>query len=347
MLFVFWGQNGLVSLKKRSLIVIAVVILIVAIVLSSFVYLNSQKTYSGSVESLTIGLFPNELNALIYVADNQQYFRDNGLAITIKNYSSVLNAVNGAINGEVNIATASEFVLVGDALTDKNILTFTTIDKVDQSLIIGLKEKGISNIQDLAGKKIGVFKGSVNEFYLGRFLELHNMNINQVTLVDASAKLVDFLRNGTVDAVITGQPNINTLENLFGNQITEFPAQSEQSAYYNALCTNSWATAHPELIKRFLNSLSQAEQYIINNPYYVKTIIQNRLNYTSQYIADIWHNHRFSLSLDQSLLLAMRDEAQWLISNHLTNATAVPKFLDYVYLDGLISVEPGAVNIID
>ena len=310
------------TVQKRNLIIVAVVILVIAIVLSSFVYLNSQKTYTGPVESITIGLIPNELNALIYVADNQQYFSSNGLDVTIKNYSTILNAVNGAINGEVDIATASEFVLVGNALTNKNILTFATIDKVDQSLIIGLKEKGITNIQDLAGKKIGVFKGSVNEFYLGRFLELNNMNINQITLVDTSSKVVDFLRNGTVDAVITGQPNINTLENIFGNQITVFPAQSEQSAYYNALCTNSWATAHPELIKRFLNSLSQAEQYVINNPTQAKTIIQNRLNYTSQYIADVWSDHRFSLSLDQSLILSMQDESRWLIQNNLTNATA-------------------------
>jgi NitT/TauT family transport system substrate-binding protein len=320
--------------------------LVVAIASSSIVYLNSQKPYTGSVESLTIGLLPNELNALIYVADNQQYFSSNGLDVTIKNYSSILNAVNGAINGEVNITTASEFVIVENALTTKNIQTFATIDKVDQSVIIGLKDKGIINTQDLAGKKIGVFKGSVNEFYLGRFLELNNMNISQITLVDTSSRVVDFLRNGTVDAVITGQPNINTLENLFGNEITVFPAQSEQSAYYNVLCANGWATAHPELIRRFLNSLFQAEQYVINNPNQAKTTIQNRLNYTAQYIADVWSDHRFSLSLDQSLILSMQDESRWLIQNNLTNAIAVPNFTNYVYVNGLESVKSAAVTII-
>lgn len=334
------------SLKKRKLIIIAVTILAIAIVLSSFVYLNSQNPYTGSVESLTIGLFPNELNALIYVADNQQYFSSNGLDVTIKNYSSILTAINGAINGAVDITTASEFVLVGNALSDKNILTFATIDKVDQSLIIGLKDKGITNIQDLAGKKVGVFKGSVNEFYLGRFLELNNMNISQITLVDTSTKVVDFLRNGTVDAVITGQPNINTLENLFGNEITVFSAQNEQAAYYNVFCTNSWATDHPELIRRFLNSLSQAEQYVINNPAQAKTIIQNRLNYTAQYITDVWSDHRFSLSLDQSLILSMQDESRWLIQNNLTSATAVPNFTNYVYVNGLEAVKPASVTII-
>jgi ABC-type nitrate/sulfonate/bicarbonate transport system substrate-binding protein len=333
-------------ISKHKTIVLVATILVIAIVLSSFVYLNSQKPFTGTVESITIGLLPNELNTLIYVADNERYFSSNGLEVTIKNYSSILNAVNGALNGEVDIATASEFVLVGNALTNKNILAFATIDKVDQALIIGLKDKGITNIQDLVGKKIGVFKGSVNEFYLGRFLELNNMNISQVTLVDTSSKVVDFLRNGTVDAVITGQPNINTLKNIFGDEITLFPAQNEQSSYYNALCTNNWAMAHPELIERFLNSLSQAEQYVINNPTQAKNIIQNRLNYTSQYVAEVWSDHRFSLSLDQSLILSLQDESRWLIQNNLTNATAVPNFTNYVYVNGLEAVKPAAVTII-
>ncbi len=59
-----------------------------------------------------------------------------------------------------------------------------------------------------------------------------------------------------------------------------------------------------------------------------------------------WSENQFSLSLDQSLLLAMQDEAQWLISNHLTNATKVPDFINYVYEDGLKTEKPSAVNII-
>ena len=71
------------------------------------------------------------------------------------------------------------------------------------------------------------------------------------------------------------------------------------------------------------------------------------LNYTSEYLTTVWSDYQFSVTLDQAQLLAMQDEAQWLISNHLTNATTVPNFISYVYEDGLKSVKPGAVNIID
>ena len=59
------------------------------------------------------------------------------------------------------------------------------------------------------------------------------------------------------------------------------------------------------------------------------------MSISDAYADKVWSQNQFSLSLDQSLLLAMQDEAQWLISNNLTNATVVPNFIDYMYVDGL------------
>jgi hypothetical protein len=60
----------------------------------------------------------------------------------------------------------------------------------------------------------------------------------------------------------------------------------------------------------------------------------------------VWKQNQFSLSLDQSLILAMQDESRWLISNNLTTATSIPNFQNYIYIDGLNSVKPQSVNII-
>ncbi len=97
---------------------------------------------------------------------------------------------------------------------------------------------------------------------------------------------------------------------------------------------------------RFLESLSQAEDFVINHPAQAKAIVKNQMSLSDAYADKVWSQNQFSLSLDQSLLVAMQDEAQWLINNNLTNALFVPNFVDYVYVDGLNSVKPGAVNII-
>ena len=171
------------------------------------------------------------------------------------------------------------------------------------------------------------------------------MHLSQVTVIDTSSNVVGALTNGTVDAVITGQPNINRIKDIFGNQISIMPAQSVQAAYYGVLCTNSWATAHPKLIVRFINALAKAEDYMIKNPAEARNFIQNDLNYDSKYLSEVWSDHEFSLSLDQSLVVAMENEARWLISNNLSNQTVVPDFQAYIYLEGLTSVKPESVNV--
>lgn len=67
---------------KRNLTIIAVSILIIAIILSSFVYLFSQSPYSGKTESITVAYSPFESLTLFFVAENQQIFSKNGLNIT-------------------------------------------------------------------------------------------------------------------------------------------------------------------------------------------------------------------------------------------------------------------------
>jgi NitT/TauT family transport system substrate-binding protein len=52
------------------------------------------------------------------------------------------------------------------------------------------------------------------------------------------------------------------------------------------------------------------------------------------------------LTLPQALLLAMEDQARWMIENKLTSQTAIPNYFDYIYLDGLKAVKPEAVTII-
>jgi NitT/TauT family transport system substrate-binding protein len=70
------------------------------------------------------------------------------------------------------------------------------------------------------------------------------------------------------------------------------------------------------------------------------------MNYDADYMGTVWSENQFSLSLDQSLITAMEDEARWMIKNNLTTEKKVPDFMNYIYVDGLKAVKPEAVNII-
>ncbi len=341
------GVYCMVVLKKRNLIIIAIIVLIMAVILSSFAYLNFQKPYVGNLTTMTIGALPIEGNSLVYIADDQQYFAANGIKINYVNYSSGLAATSGLATGELDLAVASEFVLVRQNMQNMSLYTLASVSKTVSFFVMARTDKGISTISDLKNQTIGVTMGTNQQFFLSRFLELNGIQQNQISLLNLlPSEQPTALANGTINAVITVQPYVDQIKSLLGDKVVMWSAQANQPAYNELVCTKDWAAVHPDLIVRVLKALIQAENFNVNHKSQAMTIVAKQLNYTSEYLTSVWPNFQFSVTLDQSLVVAMQDEAQWLISNNLTNAIFVPNVLNYVYVDGLKSVKPGAVNII-
>jgi NitT/TauT family transport system substrate-binding protein len=121
--------------------------------------------------------------------------------------------------------------------------------------------------------------------------------------------------------------------------------QSDQPAYALAVARNDWLIVHQEVIQRSLKAIAQAELYLISHPSEAKAIVQKRMNYDAAFMEIVWSENQFSLSLDQSLITAMEDEARWMIANKLTTGKNVPDFWDYIYEGCLKAVKPEAVNI--
>jgi NitT/TauT family transport system substrate-binding protein len=178
-------------------------------------------------------------------------------------------------------------------------------------------------------------------------LELNGMRIQQVTMVDTNASdPAGTIARGDVDAVVTWEPHVTQIRQQMGNTVTIWPAQSGQVSYWSVVSTPAWINQHPDQVRQFLKSLAQAEMYIPHHPNEAKAIVQKRLKYGDAYMAAIWSEHQFSVSLDQSLIAAMEDEARWIIKNDLTRERTGPDFTNYIYIDGLKAVKPEAVNII-
>ena len=58
-------------------------------------------------------------------------------------------------------------------------------------------------MSDLKGKRIGLPRQTSAEFYLGRYLQLNGINLDDVTLIDLKPTQVEeSLTKGDVDAVL-------------------------------------------------------------------------------------------------------------------------------------------------
>lgn len=333
---------------NRIIVFAAIAVTIVVFGATILLWLHTPKSYSGKMESITMGAPLNESSALIFVANDQKFFTGNGLHVTVRDYDFGALALNSLLKGEADIALATEFPLVLKALNKENIRTIGSIGKFEFVYLVGRKDRGIKTVSDLKGKKVATARGTIAEFHLGRYLTLHGVKFEEITLVDLqkSELLVEAVVKGNVDAIVTQEPYVASAAERLGAFGVVWPVQSGQAMFSPMICRKEWITNHPERVTGLLNSLAQAEAFVRNHPAKAEAILRKRLNLEFSYAQTIWLRNQLTLSLDQSLITAMEDEARWLINNNLVTGKTVPDFLDYVYLEGLKAVKPGAVNII-
>jgi ABC-type nitrate/sulfonate/bicarbonate transport system substrate-binding protein len=315
--------------------VLAIGIVIILIIAVALILINPPSlSPQNELESLTIGAEFSQVNTLLFVAQNMSYFSANGLNVTIKPYVSGAAALEAMVNGDVNIAASSEFTVVNRILGSSDLSIIGAVDRFQQINLAARKDRGIQNVTDLVNKNVGLTFGTSAEFFFGRFLELNHVNPSQVRKVNLQpTHMVEGLTNGTVDAVVTWQPFLYQIRNQMANDVVEWPAQSGQQVYSLLSAKDSWLDAHNHTVSKLLTAIAQAENYLQSNPSDGKNIIMNQLNYTTDYLNSVWPDHRFTLSLDQALVLIMEDEARWLIANNLSNATSIPDFTNYLFKD--------------
>ena len=328
----------------KKIIISLILILAVA---STGLAAACQGKYSGPSQSISIGVTVSAANVVFFTAESQHYFANNGINFSLNTYSTGPSAITDLVNGKIDVAYTSEYPVVTGAFANDNISIVTNISTSYVTNLVGLTNRGITTIADLKGKNVGVPFGTISQFYLGQFLELNGINIGDVTLVNLLvAQDITALANGSVDAVVTRDPYESQIDQQYPNGTITWSVQSSQALNDVIICRNDWIQQNTALLKRFLNSLKQSENYIISHPAEAKAILQENYSSGNQYVNGEWSDYQFALSLNESLIAAMENEARWTISNNLTTSTQVPNFLNYIYTDGLEAVEPNAINII-
>lgn len=302
---------------------------------------------SRKAESIVFGAIPSGSTALVYIAQDRGFFSDNGLRVDVKNYPTGVETTAALMRGDVGIAWAAEFPLVHRAFAKEEISILATLSRVSDQYLFCRKDHGIETISDLKTKTIGIPRNTIVEFYLARFLDLNGMNTGDVSLVNVlPPQSMEAMTDGSVDGVVTWEPHSGRIKAKLADKVVAWPVQNSQPGYGVIIGRNDWIRKHPKRIERFFESLAQAEDYLVHHSEAAKEIVKKRVNYTDAFMEIFWDENQFSLSLEQSLILAMEDEARWMIKNHLSVEKEVPNFLSYIYEHGLRAVKPGSVNII-
>ena len=131
-----------------------------------------------------------------------------------------------------------------------------------------------------------------------------------------------------------------------GDNAFELPSDNLVPGSWVIVAKKDYVKQNPQTLERFLRALVKAEDFIINDPETASAIHAEVSGVDKSLIDTIFDQMNFNLSMDQTLLLDLEDQARWIMSYGYTTQTSVPNYLEYLYPDALRRVKPEAVTVI-
>ncbi len=332
--------------KQRYPILLVIVVSVLAIGACFVACDQAEQKPACPLERVTIA---DASATLTRVALSRGYWLQEGLDLIVHDQPYGKTALQEVLDGKADIATVAATAFVLAAFREKKLSIIATIQSSRKEVaIVARKCQGMRAPADLRGKKIAVTLGTASAYFLEAFLSAHGIPLKTITRVDMKPdEWQDALTSGSVDAASAFFPWSFNIQKKLGNRGITFFDEDIYLWTYNIVATQEFVRNNPEKITKILRALIKAEQFTARNPAEAQKIVADSTRIDIGLLRDIWPDMKFSVSLDQALILAMEDESRWAMENQLTGGKVkIPNYLDFIYLDGLNAVKPKAVNIL-
>lgn len=168
-------------------------------------------------EPLRVGISPWPGYDIIYYAQHQKWFEENGLHIKLKRFENLEDASRAFLRGQLDAVFSSSW----------DVMHFPQDYPIDIILVTNqssgadgiVSHPNVKTIKELSGKKVACQLNIISHTILMEALKLHNVNPEEVTLVDVGNELGrELLIRGEVDAAVMWEPMLSkTSRTIAGN----------------------------------------------------------------------------------------------------------------------------------
>jgi NitT/TauT family transport system substrate-binding protein len=296
-------------------------------------------------EAIRLGAYEGDVGALGWIAQDQGFYRQVGLDVDLKGYASGKEATDALRAGLVDVAMASEYVVASRSFSEPDLRVLGSVAFYRNKGVVGLRDRGIAAPADLKGKRVGVTSPSGAEYSLTVFLALYGLTVKDVELVKLSPQqIVEAIGKGDIDAAITWDPHVSTIETALGANGVSF--QGDGLDVYLLLVTRQDIAANgSKAVGKLLRALLLAEDWARQHPEAARGYIASRFKLDPAYVDSMWSRTQLAVTLPQELLTAMDSEARWLGEQDGTTER-IPNYAQFLRADELLAVKPEAVTVV-
>lgn len=330
-----------------SLTVLSIIFLSVLLNAQCEFKAEKEEAYTGAPEKLVF-CHSAWLDTLVLIAHEQGYIRENGIDLTLKKYSTGGRSINRMFNNECDVSVSAGSPIVFQSFQHPDLRVISTIGFSDNTVrIVARKDRGIGKPTDLKGKNIAAQKGTSFHLFVSLFLTKHGLSVKDVNLSFTRAEELDPKEAWErFDAISLKEPFSTDAVGFLGDNAVVFEDRGLIRVTFNVVSRSSFIEKKPETIQRLLKAFIQAEEFAKKHPEKIFDLIAKTHKFDKAQWDIIMPDFNLVVSLEQSLLLTLEDEARWAISEGLADNKEVPNYMDLIYMEGLESVKPGAVTIL-
>jgi diguanylate cyclase (GGDEF)-like protein/PAS domain S-box-containing protein len=200
-----------------------------------------------------------------YAAQQQGYYKDEGLNVHIIEGSKDRSPLKQVLSGQADYSIGDAEILVS-RISGKPVVALAAIMQHSPGILLSLQESNIREPQDLIGKRIMMSADGQGVFQFKAMLLKHHLDISQMTIVPHSWRLQDLIE-GKVD--------------VMSAYAMDEPGQLQQMGYTPAIISNQNSgvdfygdvlftserelTTHPERVEAFLRATKKGWLYAFNH----------------------------------------------------------------------------------
>ena len=241
------------------------------------------------LEDFTVVLdwYPNAVHAFLYDAMEKGYFAEEGLNLVVQFPANTNDGISlpAARKADAGVYYMQDVILTS-VEEDIPIVSFGAITQKSMNVVISLKDSGITEAKDLAGKKIGYAGTVLSEAQIQAMLADAGLSADDCECIDVGFDLMSALTTGQVDATIGNMVNheVPQMEEL-GFEVNYFyPTDFGVPQGYELvfLANKDAINENPEKYQGFLRACQKGFEDMKNNPDEVLQILldnQNEANF--------------------------------------------------------------------
>ena len=218
----------------------------------------------------------------LFVAEDQHLFEKQNLKVEMLSLSSSNDLVNALVAGQADMLPAVSLIpIVHLEIQHPGKVRVFSHSRMNENnaldKIVVKENSGLRSLQDLQGRKIGVFPGTAPQKMLITFLKKHGVNTDTISFVQLAPQAqISSLESGAVDVLYSYEPVTTTAlvhggyRVLFGSVYADLLNPCPIGV---SVIARDFERSKPEVARRAVEALQAGINYMQANPKSARSLL--------------------------------------------------------------------------